>query len=229
MNKTYLPFVILGVVVVLVTILAFTLREKPLPKEANVDVPFTAQAPVGNWSEPWANACEETSVYMVSSFYAEDEIQRDEAVKKIREIFDTKSEDIQVSRDESLATIEELIKTLGLPWNTTLKADPTIDDLKTELAADRPVIVPVYAPQLNNPHYTGVEYHVLVLVGYNDADGTFIVNDPGTQYGEEQRFAYDIFMNAIHDLNAGDLAAGKKAVLFTSRQLDWSAWLEQTL
>ncbi len=89
-----------------------------LPATANIDVPFTSQAPTGNWSEPWQKACEETSIYMVTSFYAEDTIKRDEAIKHIKAIIAAKNEEFQVSGDESLEKISELIKLLGLPWST---------------------------------------------------------------------------------------------------------------
>ncbi len=199
------------------------------PDKANVDVPFTSQAPVGNWSEPWQNACEETSIYMVSSFYANDPIKRDEAVLKIKEILKVKNENIKVSKDESLETISRIIVDLDLPWTTELVSDPTQDALKNELAAGRPIIVPVHAPALNNPHYgpNTPEYHVLVLTGYDDADGVFIVNDPGTKDGEGLRFPYATFMAAIHDLDSKNVAVGKKAVLFTKQKglAEWFAGL----
>jgi hypothetical protein len=194
------------------------------PKSAEIDVPFTSQAPQGNWSQPWQDACEETSIYMVSSFYADDPIKREEAVKRIREILKVKNETIKVSYDESLETIAKLIDTLGLPWTTELKIDPSADDLKTELAAGRPIIVPVYEPALKNPLYSA-EYHVLVLTGYDDEKDEFIVNDPGTKSGDGLRFQQDLFMAAIHDLNPQDKDAGRKAVLYT-RQDDWREWFE---
>ena len=198
------------------------------PPKANVAVPFTSQAPTGDWSEPWQNACEETSIYMVSSFYANDPIKRDQAVAQIKEIFKVKNADIKVSKDESLATISQLIVDLKLPWTTQIVSDPTKEALKKELAAGRPIIVPVYAPALHNPHYDAVspDYHVLVLTGYDDAAGVFIVNDPGTKDGQGLRFPYDTFMAAIHDLNAKDPTAGKKAVLFT-KQNGLPEWLQQ--
>ncbi len=197
------------------------------PPSASVNVPFTSQAPEGNWSEPWQNACEETSVYMVSSFYGDDPIKREQAVLKIKEILKVKNEDIKVSKDESLATIADLIDKLGLPWSAVIVENPTIDDLKTELAAGRPIIVPVFAPLLKNAQYgvSDVEYHVLVLTGYDDKDGVFIVNDPGTKNGHGLRFTYDTFMGAIHDLNPKDKEAGKKAVLFTKED-GFAAWFE---
>lgn len=194
------------------------------PKAAEIDVPFTAQAPQGDWSQPWQDACEETSIYMVASFYADDPIKREEAVKRIREILKVKNETIKVSYDESLETIAALIDELGMPWTTELKLDPTPEDLKGELAAGRPVIVPVYAPELRIPYYQA-EYHVLVLTGYDDELGQFIVNDPGTKSGDGLRFDQDVFMAAIHDLNPRDKDAGRKAVLFT-RQNDWREWFE---
>src|SRR5688572_17586663 len=194
------------------------------PKAAEIDVPFTSQAPQGDWSQPWQDACEETSIYMVASFYADDPIKREEAVRRIREILKVKNETIKVSYDESLETIAALIDELGMPWTTELKLDPTPEDLKAEIAAGRPVIVPVYAPELRIPYYQA-EYHVLVLTGYDDGLGQFIVNDPGTASGEGLRFDQDVFMAAIHDLNPRDKDAGRKAVLFT-RQDDWREWFE---
>jgi hypothetical protein len=194
------------------------------PPAAEIDVPFTSQAPQGDWSQPWQDACEETSIYMVASFYADDPIRRDEAVRRIRGIFEVKHETFKVSRDESLETIQALIEELGMPWTTELKLDPTADDLKAELAAGRPVIVPVYEPELQAPFYHA-EYHVLVLTGYDDETGEFIVNDPGTRSGEGLRFPQERFMAAIHDLEPKDKDAGRKAVLFT-RQDAWQAWLD---
>ena len=123
-----------------------------------------------------------------------------------------------MSLDESLATISELIEKLDLPFTTTIVYDPTVDDLKEELAENRPIIVPVYAPELGN--IPGVDYHVLVLVGYDDETQEFIVNDPAKTDGQGVHYAYDVFMEAIHDLNSEDYDAGKKAVLFTKET--WS-------
>jgi len=195
------------------------------PPKANVEVPFTSQAPAGDWSEPWQNACEETSIYMVSSFYANDSIKRDEAVAKIKEILKVKNQEIKVSKDESLATISQLIVDLDLPWTTEIVSDPTKEQLKTELAAGRPIIVPVFAPDLKNPKSASPDYHVLVLTGYDDTKGEFIINDPGTSSGEGLRIPYDTFMNAIHDLDSKNYKAGKKAVLFT-KQKSWIDWFK---
>ncbi len=193
-----------------------------LPPATNIDVPFISQAPTGNWSEPWKNACEETSIYMVSSFYADDTIKRDEAIKHIREIIATKNKEFQVSADESLEKISELIKLLGLPWSTEIVTDPSLEDIKKQLAKNQPIIAPVFAPAL---HYSagGPDYHVMVITGYDDKTSEFIVNDPAIKNGKGIRFKYDVFMKAIHDLNQKNYKAGEKALLFTKQEagINW--------
>lgn len=187
--------------------------------EQELDVPFTAQAPDGVWSEPWQNACEETSIYMVNSYFLDDEIAREEAAQKIREIFAVKESQITVSKDESLETIQELVAALDVPWTTRIVENPTIEDLEQELETGDPIIVPVYARELDNPYYAGLgpDYHVFVLTGYDAEAQEFIVNDPGTQQGEAIRFGYEIFMEAIHDLDTERYTDGRKAVLFTEK------------
>ncbi len=189
-----------------------------LPATTNIDVPFTSQAPTGNWSEPWQNACEETSIYMVSSFYTEDTIKRDEAIKHIKAIIAAKNKEFQVSADESLEKISELIKLLGLPWSTEIVIDPTLEDIKKQLANNQPIIAPVFAPALNYGA-GGPDYHVMVMTGYDDKNSEFIVNDPAMKNGQGVRFKYDLFIKAIHDLNQTNYKAGEKALLFTKQEI----------
>ena len=218
-NKTIIVVcaIVIAVVVTIIIIEAYGRR----PASKTINVPYTSQAPAGNWSEPWGNACEETSIYMVSSFYANDPIKRDAAIKNIKNILAVKNKDFKVSKDESLQEISDLIKALGFPWTTKIVENPTEEQLKQELSANRPIIVPVYAPTLTTND--GQDYHVMVLIGYDDATKTFIVNDPGVANGQSRHFPYDKFMQAIHDLNQKNYHAGQPAVLFT-QQSDWAGW-----
>ena len=53
-------------------------------------MPFTSQAPAGIWIQPWQDACEETSIAMVDSFYTNQTITKQNAKAKILHIFDIK-------------------------------------------------------------------------------------------------------------------------------------------
>lgn len=190
-----------------------------LPDSVKLAVPFTSQAPDGIWAEPWQNACEEASITMIDNFYNQDDLTKDEAREEILNIFDFKNGAFGVSLDESMSTVAAIINRSNLVWRATVVDEPTIQDMRTELAAQRPIIAPIYAPALENPYYTdgGPDYHVVVIVGYDDVAGEFIVHDPGTRRGEDFRYGYQEFHEAISDfLSDEDYESGPTRVIFTA-------------
>jgi len=86
-------------------------------------------------------------------------------------------------------------------------------NIKKEIAAGHPVIVPAAGKVLPNPNFTngGPNYHMLLIIGYDQTD--FITNDPGTRNGKNFRYTYDGLINAIHDWNPNNILDGRKAVL----------------
>ena len=77
--------------------------------------------------------------------------------------------------------------------NTTVKPITSWDDVKREIAAGRPVIVPTAGRDLHNPNFTGAgpAYHNIVIKGYLK-DGRFITNDPGTRKGADYIYSADV-------------------------------------
>jgi hypothetical protein len=189
-----------------------------LPASVNLAVPFTPQAPHGNWDEPYQEACEEASVYMVERYYAgerEGLINPDQADLDLLKIVAFEEELFGYYEDttaEQSGIFAELI--FGFS-NILLIEDPTVEDIKKQLVAGRPVIVPVAGRLLGNPYFTapGPLYHMLVIRGYT-VGNKFIVNDPGTRYGENYLYDFDTIMHAMHDWNGGaEITEGKKIVL----------------
>ncbi len=196
---------------------AVLLKRAPRPSAGKLNVPFTSQAPAGSWVEPWQNACEETSIIMVSNFFSGDEISIAQARQQILDVFKLKNDEFGRSKDESMALIAEVVNGADLGWTARVVDKPSLEDLKQEVAANRPIIVPVDARQLTGTDYAGdVNYHVMVISGYDDAAGQFIVQDPGTSRGEDFRYGYADLYEAIHDYLQRDQASGVKRVIFTS-------------
>ncbi len=191
-----------------------------LPK-FNLPVPFTSQAPAGNWAEPWQNACEETSIIMINNYYDGDQLTKEKAKQEILNIFKIKNEEFGHSKDESMELIAEIINAANLNWQARVIVNPILEQMKLEIANRRPIIVPVYAPDLSNTPYPGdgPDYHVMIISGYDDDKGEFIVQDPGSSQGKDNRYTYEDFYDAIHDyLNVTDYRQGRKAVLFTEKR-----------
>lgn len=183
----------------------------------DIPVPFTSQAPFSDWREPWHNACEETSIVMVDAFYANTTVfTKVQAKKEILALFKTKNRYIGHSFDESTKTMQRLINEF-LPWEATIVSNPSLEAIKAELDAQRPVIIPVLADLLNNPHFLGTfPYHVLVISGYDDTTEEFITQEPGTRHGENYRYSYTTLLTAMRDFDPIDMARAPQRILFTS-------------
>jgi uncharacterized protein YvpB len=110
-------------------------------------------------------------------------------------------------------------------FNTEVKENPTIDEIKNEIKAGRPVISLHRGFDLDNPNIgfspTLSSYHTIVVIGFDDIRGVFLTNDPGDEKsGASHAYAYETFMNSLHDYNAIDnLADGTPTVIFTSESI----------
>ncbi|MEK7614821.1 MAG: C39 family peptidase, partial [Patescibacteria group bacterium] len=178
-----------------------------IPASINLAVPFTSQAPTGNWDLPYQEACEESSVLMVHEYYdglKQAVIDPATAEKELQKIVAFENETFGFYLDttaEQTGTIAELM----YGHEFTLIENPTVDQIKEQLAAGHPVLVPAAGRLLGNPnfHAPGPIYHMLVIRGYTNKN-QFITNDPGTRKGQEYVYSFDTIMNAMHDWNGGN-------------------------
>lgn len=195
-------------------------EESALPVSMNLAVPFTSQAPNGNWNEPYQEGCEEASVYMVHAYFTgvdEGKIPADTADQDLLKIMEFEMELYGFYKD---TTAEQTGMFAELMYGHTYQVltDPTVDEIQRKLVQGHPVIVPAAGRLLGNSYFTapGPLYHMLVIRGYT-GDGQFIVNDPGTSRGEAYLYDFDTIMNAMHDWNGGgEITEGGKAVLVLS-------------
>lgn len=176
-----------------------------------LQVPFTSQAPLKNWDQPWQDACEEAAVLMLDAYYKGHRISpyfaHDEILKMV-----AWQDEREWGYSISIEQIQKFANDyMGL--QTIILEDPTIEQLKQLLDKQHPILVVADGHALPNPYFTGdgPEYHALIITGY-DATG-FITNDPGTQHGEDFHYTYRELMNAMHDWNDGDVPNGRAAVL----------------
>lgn len=186
------------------------------PAQFNLAVPFTSQAPHADWALPYQEACEEASAYMVAEYYKgtpAGKIDPDVADEAILELIDFEDDYLGYHLDTTAEETASIIDAFyGL--SVLVMVDPTVESIKEEVAAGRPVIVPAAGQELGNPNFTGAGplYHMLVIKGYTE--NTFITNDPGTRNGENYVYDIDVLMSAIGDWNNGDPANGAEKVIF---------------
>ena len=200
----------------------------PLPAQAitKINVPFILQAPEHRWIQPWADACEEASILMVKYFYfVQNRVSTKEASQKITQLVKTENDHFGFNKDTDASQTAELIN-LYLPYEATLKDDPTIEEIKNEIDQGNPVIVPLHGKDLQNKYFRngGPDYHMAVISGYNEETQEFVTQDPGIGRGHDFRYSYSTLMGALHDfLPNGQTEKGNKVAIFTTTNLTWSA------
>ncbi len=180
-------------------------------------MPFTSQAPYGKWHEPWKNACEEASIAMVDFFYAKKIFTTPAiAAAHIEHIFSLKEFITGKSLDETADMMATIINTY-LPWEAVVVSAPTLEDMLNELDHGRPIILPAYGTALANSYFLSdqLDYHVLVLSGYNAQKKTFIAQEPGTSRGLDFEYSFDTIMTAMHDFIPEKTATSPQVALFT--------------
>jgi len=204
------------VMVILLTA-SLSLVSGALPSKVYIPAPFLCQAPYGDWSQPWQDACEEAAIIMAMSYVRGETVDRETGNREILKMVDFQVEKYGGHYDLTAEQSAQLIRDYYKFNDLEVRYDMGIEDLKNELALGNPVIAPMAGRLLKNPYYTppGPVYHYMLFKGYDDRAGEFITNDGGTRRGRNYRYKYQVAYKAIHDWTERKftIAQGRKAMI----------------
>lgn len=197
------------------------------PVNLTLAVPYINEAPDGKFVGNWKNACEEASLTIVQKYYLhEQKVGVSEAMAFMQMLFDIQNKIWGSNANSDAARTAKLINDNTI-YNGKIIDNPTVDQIKSELQQGRPVISLHYGFDLKNknipfvPLPRGTSYHMMVIIGFDDATKEFITNDDGDQKaGANHRYGYDLFMGSLHDYDFADgQADGTPRVIFTYPKL----------
>ncbi len=176
----------------------------PNPTSVDLNVPFFSQAPSGDWSEPWQNACEEASSVLVHAYLSGEHLTQSSMEQGILQLVSWENSTFGYYQDTTAAQVGRMLREVYGYQHVDVRYDVGINVIVAELNAGRPVIVPLAGQLLGNPYYTppGPVYHMLVVKGVT-SDGKLITDDVGTKHGHNLTYDPAVFLNAMHDLPAG--------------------------
>ena len=179
-----------------------------IEKKIIQNVPFTSQAPTGNWNDPvFQNACEEATLLMADKWLQGREFgtarEREIEIRRM-----TKEEESYFPKDSydlSATDILVLAQKYYPEMRISLVENVTTDDMKKALSEGSIVIIPTNGRTLRNPNFTapGPLYHTLLIRGFDPVTDEFITNDPGTRMGALYRYAADTVFHAMHNNETG--------------------------
>ncbi|HBW74114.1 MAG: Thrombospondin type 3 repeat superfamily protein [Candidatus Magasanikbacteria bacterium GW2011_GWC2_45_8] len=221
LNSTYGKYVLILSIFLIITLT----RPAPVQASTFLEVPFSIQIPNGKWVQPFKDACEETSLLMVDAFYRHSGFKdKKDTIKKILSLVDLEDRVFGFSKDTNTEVMVKIINDF-FPFEARVVDKPTISMIKGEIDAMRLVLVPANGRLLPNPYFRnpGPLYHVVVIVGYDDARKEFITNDPATRHGKNFRYAMDVLMRANMDWVPDLEGERSKVMIFTSPMADMTA------
>jgi hypothetical protein len=175
-----------------------------LPDRILLQVPFTTQAPLNDWTQH-QESCEAATLTMLTGYWHHDTsvvMDPHAADSSIRQIDGWKSQpDLN---DEMMGQLAQR------HWGYSYRIVPNTPQVIAEqLAAGRPLIAEVRTHGLGNSHYPGYSSHFeqtgwsvphfILIIGY-DATGVWL-NDPGISWGRGYHITYAQLAHAIDDLD----------------------------
>lgn len=181
------------------TLAAATLKE-PVTL-IDTKVPFTVQAPAGEWDDQrQQDGCEEASALMAMRWAQGKGLTTSESRREILAISDYEQAEYGEYRDVSVEDVRDWIFKDYFKYDkVAVRTNVTVKSLIAELQAGRVIVAPMHGQKLHNPYFSGEgpERHMLVIRGYDPAKKEFITNDPGTKRGEGYRYKESVIMDAL--------------------------------
>ncbi|MFA6194826.1 MAG: C39 family peptidase [Patescibacteria group bacterium] len=173
-----------------------------------IPVPFTSQAPLGEWSdERQQDGCEEASVAMAMAWVnGEKNIAKEEWLARILALSDFEEEKYGEHRDVALADVVSWMFNDYFSYEkVAIKPVASSSDILKELERGNIVLIPTNGRALKNPNFKspGPEEHMILIKGYDYKAEQFITNDPGTRLGENYRYSSAVIFSAIRPYETG--------------------------
>jgi hypothetical protein len=167
----------------------------------SLPIPFTPQAPTGNWDGLHNEACEEAAAIMANAYLtgdSETKIPAATVENQITTLTNWEQQNFGYSLDTTAAETATMIEEVyGL--HTHMLTNYSEDDIKQALTNKEVVIIPEDGQDLDNPNYKTPApiYHMLVIRGFSG--DTMITNDSGTKNGLDYPYSFDTIYNSGAD------------------------------
>jgi hypothetical protein len=181
-----------------------------LKERVLLDVQFIPQGPLDPGAAHWAlhkESCEEAAMLMAHNYSLGRTVTMQQANDEIFELVDWQVQNFGDEHDIYADEVSQVLEGFYGHSDVRVIQDATIDQIKAQLSAGYPVIVPSIAKYLKNPRYYDQDYHMFLLVGYT-AD-RIIAHDNGTTWGDNYPYPYDDILQAITSAGGDVIVIGR--------------------
>jgi hypothetical protein len=173
-------------------------------------VPFTAQAPFGDWSDPrQQDGCEESSALMAVAWARGEALSLTDARDSIIAMSDWEKKMYGTFEDTSVQDTADRILGEYLKFTKSeVKKNIGTEDILQALQDGKIVITAVNGQKLHNPNFVagGPLRHMILITGYDAGTKSFITHDPGTRAGANYHYPATTIAGALMDYPSGNHA-----------------------
>ncbi len=166
------------------------------------EVPFTTQAPLGDWGEPWNEFSEEAVMAMARLWYLDEQIiSLDQIALMMKDIARYELEVFGSSTLSDIYQVQIVLKNF-FGMNSEILENPDISRMKEVLEEGSIIIAPINGKILLNPYYgnPAPSNHMVLIYGWKE--NYFITHDPGTSRGKSYLYEQKNILDSIQDLDA---------------------------
>lgn len=197
------------------TVVSVIPEAKKLPPSVYIHTPYYTQAPDGDWKLPWSMLCSEANLVLAAYAVQWKPLSKEQFKKEMRAMIPLQENAFgtyfSIPMHELKSVYDTIYPDTGKTW---ILDNPSVDDIKAELAQGHLVIVPTAGKLLNNPFFVNgwPTFHSILVVWYDETH--FYVNEVGMSNGKNHKYTHDTVMFAMHDfVKNGDVIQWEKLVM----------------
>ncbi|HEX3095730.1 MAG TPA: C39 family peptidase [Patescibacteria group bacterium] len=185
-------------------------RAQSLPSNVLLQVPFSTQAPLGEWNDSrQQDGCEEVTIVMAWMWAQGINLTPDQIRNDITGMSDYEQYFYGYYRDSSAEDTAKLMTNYFGYQNVTVRHDINLTDIKSALAANELVITPINPRIISTVNYNRYTInHTVVVVGYDE--NNIIIHDPLHDWGSNLRIPQATFEKALADYPSGQRHVASK-------------------
>ncbi len=193
------------------------------PETVMHNVPFTRQAPLGEWNDPrQKDGCEEASIVMALSWVrGSDSIHPEEARRDIINMSEYERVMHGFFQDTSIQDTAQLMKDYYNYPHVRVQENISSENIKEVIAAGNLAIIPLNTQLVKSTLYKkGPTRHTIIAVGYDDQKDEVNLHDPFYANGRYLRIKSAALNKALWNYRSGiHLSHGPKrtAMMVVSR------------
>jgi hypothetical protein len=187
-----------------------TATPTPLPASALIaSVPYTVQAPNNDWDAAHEEYCEAAAVTMVGLYYQGTAFPGNviPAATANADMAAVVAWERQSWPDQLNLSLQQIAQDGAHFYGLTASVVPLDwNVIQRDLAGGQPVIIPVMThggpgnTMINSNYGADNVYHVIVLVGYNAAQGLVYTNDAGISQGHDLAYPWTTLQTAVQSM-----------------------------